>query len=137
MKQPTGRSCDTSVLVAALLSWHPQHATARAAMSGVQTIPAHVLLELYSVLTRLPAPHRLTPGAASQIIDALTLEVCTLPPDEHPALVRRLSAGGVRGGATYDALIGATAAHHGLQLLSRDRRARATYDVVGAHSVLI
>ncbi|MCK0112624.1 type II toxin-antitoxin system VapC family toxin [Ornithinimicrobium sp. F0845] len=137
MNRPTVRSCDTSVLVAALLSWHPQHEVARTAMGGVQILPAHVLLELYSVLTRLPAPHRLAPEAAAEVIDALKLDIRTLPADEHHALLRRLAVAGVRGGATYDALVGATAAHHGLQLLSRDRRARATYDAVGAASILI
>lgn len=100
-------------------------------------LPGHVLLELYSVLTRLPAPHRLTPAAASQALGSLNLEVCTLPADRHHQLVRDVAAAGVRGGATYDALIGATAAHHNLTVLSRDRRARATYDAVGASSILI
>ncbi|WP_207792834.1 PIN domain-containing protein [Nocardioides acrostichi] len=60
---------------------------------------AHVLLETYSVLTRLPAPHRIAP--------------------------------------VYDALIAATAVHHSATLLTRDRRARATYDFVHAHYVVL
>lgn len=40
-------------------------------------------------------------------------------------------AAGLRGGALYDALIAATAAHHGLRLLSADRRARPTYGALG------
>lgn len=130
-------TCDTSVLVAALLSWNPGHQAARVAISSVEIIPAHVLLEAYSVLTRLPAPHRLAPGAASQAIGALSFTACTLPDDQHQDLVRSLAGAGVRGGAVYDALIGATAAHHTLTLLTRDRRARWTYDAVGAsYSVL-
>ncbi|MEX0427861.1 PIN domain-containing protein [Nocardioides sp. DS6] len=38
---------------------------------------------------------------------------------------------GVGGGATYDALIAATAQHHEHRLLTADRRARATYDALG------
>lgn len=134
----SGTTCDTSALVAALLSWHPEHEAARAAVrDSVTTIPGHVLLEVYSVLTRLPAPHRLAPDAAARAVDALALDVVTLPPEQHTALIRSLARAGVRGGAIYDALIGATAAHHGLTLLTRDRRARATYDVIGArYSIL-
>lgn len=41
------------------------------------------------------------------------------------------------GGAIYDAQIAATAKHHGLVLLSRDRRAATTYDLVGVDYELI
>ena len=34
---------------------------------------------------------------------------------------------GVSGGAVYDALVAAAAAHHRLPLVSRDRRAAETY----------
>ena len=44
---------------------------------------------------------------------------------------------GIAGGAVYDALIGATAAHHNLTLLTRDRRARWTYDAIGARYSVI
>jgi len=37
----------------------------------------------------------------------------------------------VAGGAVYDALVGATAAHHGYRLLSCDRRAEAIYERLG------
>lgn len=39
---------------------------------------------------------------------------------------------GVSGGATYDGLVGATAAEAHLPLLTLDRRARRTYEAVGA-----
>lgn len=41
------------------------------------------------------------------------------------------------GGATYDALIAATAAAHGATLLTLDRRARVTYDRVGCRNELL
>jgi len=47
------------------------------------------------------------------------------------ALLPLLSAEGVRGGAIYDALVAATASHQGTTLLTRDHRARVTYDLVG------
>jgi hypothetical protein len=42
------------------------------------------------------------------------------------------------GGAVYNGLVGVTAAaHHGHRLLTRDRRAHTTYDVLGVASVLV
>jgi predicted nucleic acid-binding protein len=46
-------------------------------------------------------------------------------------LVAELTRLGIAGGAVYDALVGAAARAHGLPLLSRDRRARATYEKLG------
>lgn len=43
----------------------------------------------------------------------------------------------VRGGAVYDALVARTARHHGLRLLTRDRRARRVYDLVGVDYSLV
>ena len=48
-------ACDTSVLVPALVSWHEAHERARAAIREVSCVPAQVLVECYSVLTRLGA----------------------------------------------------------------------------------
>jgi predicted nucleic acid-binding protein len=125
-------TCDTSVLVPALVAWHPAHERARAAMlDGVAAIPGHVLLECYSVLTRLPVPHRLTPTVAHRALAAMTHPVIELPADRHLEVVRVLAERDIRGGAVYDALVAATARHHGLELVSLDRRAAATYDALG------
>jgi predicted nucleic acid-binding protein len=43
-----------------------------------------------------------------------------------------MAAAEVSGGAIYDALIAATAKHWAASLLTRDRRAAAAYDKVGA-----
>ncbi|MEX2240756.1 MAG: PIN domain-containing protein [Burkholderiales bacterium] len=77
-------AADTSVVVAAFASWHEGHAAALRALGRGVRVPAHVLLESYSVLTRLPPPHR------------------------------------------------AAARHWTAPLLTRDRRAAATYEKVGA-----
>jgi len=42
-------------------------------------------------------------------------------------LLERLPGLGIAGGAVYDALVGAAAAHHGMRLATRDRRALDTY----------
>jgi predicted nucleic acid-binding protein len=47
------------------------------------------------------------------------------------------SGAGRSGAAIYDAQIAATAKHHGLKLLSRDRRAAATYDAIGVDYELV
>ena len=53
---------DTSVVIAAFASWHENHEAARRTLdAGVRPIE-HCALETYSVLTRLPPPHR-TSGA--------------------------------------------------------------------------
>ncbi|MEZ5295315.1 MAG: PIN domain-containing protein [Ilumatobacteraceae bacterium] len=54
-----------------------------------------------------------------------------LPPDETSDALDRFVIARARGGSTYDALIGATAAHHGASLLTRDERAVETYERLG------
>ncbi|MGI8644776.1 MAG: PIN domain-containing protein [Nocardioides sp.] len=126
-------TCDTSVLVSALASWHPRHDETRDILAArVDAIPAHVLLECYSVLTRLPAPHRVAAAVAGEVLDQLELPLLTLPASRHRTLVTAMARAGLRGGAVYDAVVGATALHHGRRLLTVDRRARTTYEVVGA-----
>lgn len=61
----------------------------------------------------------------------------TLPPSRHVRLVEQAVAAGLTGGAIYDALIGATANHAGATLLSRDRRAAATYEALGVEYELV
>jgi predicted nucleic acid-binding protein len=131
-------TCDTSLLVAALADWHPAHDLARDALRRrVTSVPAHTLLECYSVLTRLPGEHRVSAAIAGQLLDQLQLRPLECPAGRQRVLVQRLAAAGIGGGAVYDGLVAETARHHGLTLLSLDRRARTTYDAVGASSELL
>lgn len=133
-----GAACDTSLLVPALLAWHPAHAESRELLRDeIGHVPAHVLLECFSVMTRLPAPHRVATGDAARVLGALSLKPVALPASQHVRLVTALAARGLRGGAIYDGLVATTAAHHGLRLLTRDRRATATYDSVGVTYTLL
>ena len=125
-------TCDTSVLVPALVGWHSHHEECRDAIEDMSFIAAHVLLEAFSVLTRLPAPHRVAAKDASSLVAALPFTPVVLPPDQLMSLIAGFGGQGVRGGAAYDALVAATAHHHGLVLLSRDKRAGSTYDRLGA-----
>ncbi len=90
------RTVDTSVTVAAFLSWHERHAMARTAvLSGIVGVPAHVLAETYSVLTRLPAGHRVSADAAMAYLEALPGEVLTRPAAHYRPTLRDLAHRGI------------------------------------------
>jgi predicted nucleic acid-binding protein len=123
---------DTSVVVAAFASWHEGHDGARAAIIERPRLPVHVALEAYSVLTRLPPPHRAPAGIALGFLEARFPEVwLALPAAEHTGLLKEASQKGIVGGALYDALVAATARYAGATLLSRDRRATRAYEALG------
>ncbi|SNS55921.1 Predicted nucleic acid-binding protein, contains PIN domain [Geodermatophilus saharensis] len=123
---------DTSVLVAAFASWHESHAAARDALQGARVV-AHSVVETYSVLTRLPPPHRVVPGLAAEFLrQVTTAPPLALPAEEVARLPHLLAGQGISGGAAYDALIAVTALQHGADLVSLDARAAATYRAVGA-----
>ncbi|MGI8873795.1 MAG: hypothetical protein ACR2KP_05615 [Egibacteraceae bacterium] len=90
-------------MIAALSGWHEEHHAALAAVSDVDRLPAHVLLESASVLTRLPGG---LPQPLSKVLDALQHSfpgrLLTLPEPEHRAFVRRLAAADLGGGALCD-----------------------------------
>jgi predicted nucleic acid-binding protein len=130
-------ACDTSVLVPALSAQHPDHDAARVAMAPVRAIPGHVLLETYSVLTRLPPLLRVSTADAAAALAALTHDVIELPSRQRGDLLVDIARHGISGGAVYDALVGVTAAHHGLTLVTRDRRARSTYEALGVRYALV
>ena len=123
---------DTSIVVAAFATWHERHIAARNIVDHGARLVAHCGLESYSVLTRLPAPHR----APSEVVAAFLANRfpdgwLSLPSRACAALVPRLVQAGISGGATYDALVAAAAAHAGATLATCDQRARRTYDSIG------
>ena len=126
------RAADTSVLVAAFASWHDRHHAAAAAM-GDTVLIGHCVLECYSVLTRLPAPHRASAAIAAAYVARLGVGRVLVPtPEVVAALPTRLAEAGISGGATYDALVAATALAAGAELLTLDERAYRTYRAIGA-----
>ncbi|TWS24017.1 type II toxin-antitoxin system VapC family toxin [Tsukamurella sputi] len=125
-------ACDTSVLLPALLSWHHAHTRCAFALAQQEfAVPAHVLMETFSVLTRLPG-NRISPEGAAALIAGVDAPLIDLPACEHRRVIAALGARGIGGGATYDALVAATAAHHGMTLLTSDLRAPRTYEAVGS-----
>ena len=125
-------AADSSILIAAFASWHEKHELARHALDKDARILEHCALETYSVLTRLPPPHR----AAGEVVAGFLRARARRPflrmtPRAHRDFVLSLPERGITGGAAYDALVAATVAEHGHELLSCDRRAAATYERYG------
>lgn len=103
---------DTSVLIAAILVEHSNHAAALSklelATSGeVQGYPTHSLAELYSVMTRLPPPLRVTPEEAVAILTDLTeyIEPITLVAADYQRAIALMAQLNLPGGGIFDAVI--------------------------------
>lgn len=112
----TRTAFDTSVVVPALLVSHDHHDRSvraiRASLADPDgtVVPLPVLIEAYSVLTRLPAPWRLRPEVAElalrrTLTDRVTVSYLT---DPWPVL-NTLAASGLAGGVAHDAHIAACA----------------------------
>jgi predicted nucleic acid-binding protein len=126
------KAVDTSVVIAAFATWHESHDVARMALRDDPVLPAPCALEVYAVLTRLPAPHRVAPEVVRDYLAATFADGrLTLTPDETLRLVETLVERGISGGASYDAVIALVARSAGATIQTLDERARATYDRVG------
>ena len=109
---------DTSCIIALVSDWHEHHGVTISALDerldaghGLALL-APALVEAYAVLTRLPAPRRLAPSDALQLLITNFQEnaqTVALSADEYWSLVASVSAAGVYGGRTYDAAIAACA----------------------------
>ena len=132
------RAADTSLLVAAFASWHEHHESARAALDRGVRLIEHCALEAYSVLTRLPPPHR-CPGDV--VRDFLKLRFpqpyLRLDADSFKQFVLQMPEHAVTGGAAYDALVAATAVVNQAELVTCDKRAAALYERYGVRSVFV
>jgi len=127
------KAVDSSVVVAAFASWHEHHALARKAMAGRPRLIAHAAVGSYSVLTRLPPPHRAQPSIVHTFLTERFVDpYLTLSETGYQELLATVAANQIVGGPTYDALIAFTAAEHDATLLSLDRRAVTTYEAIGA-----
>jgi len=127
---------DTSVAVPLLLQTHRHHATVVAWWDGRDiALSGHALAETYSVLTRLPGDARLAPADAARLLNERFSAPLVLGKATATRLPGTLSRLGIAGGAVHDALVGLAAAEHGATLATRDGRARATYEMVGARVI--
>ncbi len=120
---------DTSVVVPAIVSSHQHHKNVNRSLGRrVVRLPFHASLEAYSVLTRLPGDARLSVADAARVLRERFGEPVLLDELHARSLVDEFARRRIAGGAVYDALIAATADAVGATLLTRDRRAAATYD---------
>jgi len=127
------KAVDSSVVIAAFASWHEHHAVARKALASRPRLIAHAAVESYSVLTRLPPPHRASPDIVHAFITGrFTEPFLILSETGYQELLATVAAGQILGGPGYDALIAFTAAEHHATLMSLDQRAAATYETAGA-----
>jgi predicted nucleic acid-binding protein len=129
---------DTSAAIPLVLADHELHAALKAATAGLNRgLAGHAWFETYSVLTRLPAGHRQSPTAIHEALVRAFPHSRFLDATAAAALGPELARLGIAGGAVFDALVGAAARHHGVTLLSCDRRAQRTYDALGVRVRLL
>jgi predicted nucleic acid-binding protein len=129
---------DTSIVVAAFASWHEHHSAADRVVDSEARLVAHCALEAFSVLTRLPPPHRVAAHLVRDFLAARFPEPYVgLEGSDYRGLIAHLVEMGISGGAAYDALIAATARAADDMLVSCDRRAAQTYARLGIKFRLI
>ena len=126
------RAVDTSVLVAAFASWHQDHHVAVDEIAKRPTMIAHSMLETFSVLTRLPEPHRADSAMVVEFFERnFPDDPLALAPAAARSVPGTLAKLGVIGGAAHDGLIALTALAGGATLVSLDQRAVPTYGRCG------
>lgn len=129
---------DTSAALALVQRENPFH---RAAMERLlrcrRGMSGHAAVELLSVLTRLPSPHRLSPAVALRLEETNFPESRFLSATDTKRVLKEMAEFGLAGGAFYDGLVGAAARHHKLSLVTCDRRAESTYRLLGVDYELL
>lgn len=130
---------DSSVAIAAAARWHEAHDAAVAALARERaSLVAHVGFETTAALSRMPHGQRLSASVVFEWLERRFPDLwLVLPAAAARRALRDAVASGIRGGALYDALIGATAAHHGHTLVSADVRAAQAYSALGVDVVYI
>ena len=123
---------DTSVAVAAIDAAHAAHDACREAVARRRpALCGHAAFETYSVLTRMPGQLAVDAPTAARVIEHDFPEILWLTAAQARALRARCGPIGIVGGAIYDALVGEAARVARARLLTRDQRARRTYDLLG------
>jgi predicted nucleic acid-binding protein len=130
---------DSSVTIAAAAPWHVAHQAATAALAADQpALIAHVAFETTAALSRMPEGQRLAPPLVLEWLERrFPTTWLALPAVATRRALHNAVGAGIRGGALYDAVIAATAAHHKCTLVSADRRAAPAYAAVGVDVVYL
>lgn len=137
---------DTSCIIAAVCAWHEHHDEAAAEierrLGDRQRLAtaAHALAEVYAVLTRIPAPHRLSPADTLALLEGNFMgsaRIVALDADGYRALIRRAGNEGIAGGRTYDTVIAECAIKGGAAVLLTFNAAYfASLDAAGVRVVV-
>jgi predicted nucleic acid-binding protein len=132
------KAADTSMVVAAFASWHEHHERARSVLDGGISLIEHCALETYSVLTRLPQPHRCSgPVVRDFLRMRFPRPFLRLDTASYKEFLFALPHHEISGGAAYDALVAATAVHCGAELVTCDRRAGSIYERYGVRTMFL
>lgn len=119
---------DTSVAVPLVFAGHIAHESTVDSLGGFGLgLSGHAAFETFSVLTRLPAPARRSAATVARLMKADFPHTKFLAARSAQRLLDQLLSLGIAGGSVYDALVGACAGEHGLQLVTRDQRAADVY----------
>ena len=116
---------DTSCVIALCQTWHVAHSRAvnalrqRSLSRQRLVLPVHVLLESFSVLTRMPEPERLSPSQAEELLTTnfASAEIAQLSPHTGWHAIRELARRNIGGGTLYDAIIAMAALDAGAGVL--------------------
>ena len=128
---------DTGVAVPLLVQTHVAHDEVVRWWDGREVaLSGHALAETYSVLTRLPADLRAAPTDAARLLRERFVPPLLLEPEASASIPEALGMLGIAGGAVYDGLVAMAALENGADLATRDLRAKATYEKVGARVVI-
>lgn len=133
------RTADSSVLVAALATWHDHHEVALEAVERLEALVPHSLAETFAVLSGMQPPHR---SPLTQVREALRdlrtrLPVLDQPVEAYDEAMDVVARVGRAGGAVYDALVACTAARADATLSTLDSRAGPIYVAAGVHFEVI
>ncbi len=132
------RAADTSAVVAAFATWHVLHEAARRELDRGLDLIEHCALETYSVLTRLPPPHRVQAPVVRDFLEArFQRPFLRLTPQAYRGFLLDLAGKGITGGSSYDALVAATAAAGDVELVTCDRRASDVYERYGVRTLFL
>jgi predicted nucleic acid-binding protein len=104
---------DTSVIIAALLPKHPNHAPCFAQLQTAESkqiqgyLSTHSLAEVYSVMTRMPSQPRISPQEVKILIARCLQYLAAVPLEttDYQAAIAQMTALNLPGGGIFDALI--------------------------------
>jgi predicted nucleic acid-binding protein len=125
------------VAIPLLVATHREHEQVVRWWDGREVaLAGHAAVETYSVLTRLPGDLRLEPADAARLLAERFAPPLLLSLKTTRRLAETFARLEISGGAVYDALVALAVAEHDAELATRDARARATYEAVGARVVI-